>query len=137
VGSVIAGSRDVIDAARRFRKMLGGGMRQVGVLCAAALYALENHRRRLAEDHANARRLAQGLADCPGLRVDPTGVATNIVVFETTALPAAELSRRLASAGVGIGAIGPTRLRAVTHLDVDGPAIERAVGAVRDALATP
>jgi len=137
VGSVIAGPRDTIDAARRFRKMLGGGMRQVGVLCAAALYALENHRARLPDDHANARRLAQGLAELPGLSLDPTRVATNIVVFETTTLPAVELSRRLSAAGVGIGAIGPRRLRAVTHLDVGAAAIERALGAVRDALTAP
>ncbi|HEY4188143.1 MAG TPA: GntG family PLP-dependent aldolase [Polyangia bacterium] len=135
VGSVIAGSRDTIDAARRFRKMLGGGMRQVGVLCAAALYALDHHRARLGEDHANARRFAEGLAAVPGIVVEPGRVETNIVLFETTRLPAPELSRRLAEAGVGIAASSATRLRAVTHLDVDAAGIERALGAVRDALA--
>jgi threonine aldolase len=134
VGSVIAGSADTIDAARRFRKMLGGGMRQVGVLCAAALHALEHHRARLGEDHANARRFAEGLANLDGVVIDPSRVETNIVVFETARLPAAELSRRLGTAGVGIGAISPTRLRAVTHLDVDAAGIERALAAIRGAL---
>ena len=89
VGSVIAGGRDDVERARRFRKMLGGGMRQVGILCAAALYALEHHRARLADDHANARRLAAGLAGVAGVRVDADKVDTNIVIFEVAGVPSA------------------------------------------------
>jgi threonine aldolase len=135
VGSVLAGSRQAIAEARRFRKMLGGGMRQAGVLCAAALHALAHHRARLADDHARARRLAEGLALIPGIKAWPERVETNIVIFEVAALPAAELSARLAAAGVRIAPIAPARLRAVTHLDVDEVGIDRAIAAVRDALA--
>jgi len=134
VGSVIAGGRDDVERARRFRKMLGGGMRQVGVLCAAALYALEHHRSRLADDHANARRLAAGLAGVAGVRVDAEKIDTNIVIFEVAGTPAAELARRTDASGVRLHAIAPARLRAVTHLDVDADGIERAIAAVRAAL---
>jgi len=134
VGSVIAGGRDDIERARRFRKMLGGGMRQVGILCAAALYALEHHRARLAEDHANARRLAAGLAAIAGVRVDAEKIDTNIVIFEVTGVPSAEVARRTEASAVRLHAIAPTRLRAVTHLDVDAAGIDRAIAAVRAAL---
>jgi len=137
VGSVIAGAREAIDRALRLRKMLGGGMRQVGVLCAAALHALEHHRARLAEDHDNARRLAHGLTAIDGVRADPARVETNIVMFEVQPISAAELSRRLAERGVRVAAIEPQRLRAVTHLDVDAAGIDRALEAVRAALAAP
>jgi threonine aldolase len=137
VGSVIAGSGEVMERARRFRKMLGGGMRQAGVLCAAALYALDHHRGRLADDHANARRLADGLARIDGVRLDAGRVETNIVIFEVERLAAAELSRRIAAAGVRIAPIAATRLRAVTHLDVDAAGIDRGLEAIRDALAQP
>jgi threonine aldolase len=134
VGSVIAGAAEAIERARRFRKMLGGGMRQVGILCAAGLYALEHHRVRLADDHRNARRLADGLAQLAGIRLDPRTVETNVVIFEVEPIAAAELSARLARAGVRIAPIAPARLRAVTHLDVDAAGIERALAAIRDAL---
>jgi threonine aldolase len=134
VGSVLAGSRDDVERARRFRKMLGGGMRQVGILCAAALHALEHHRARLAEDHVNARRLAAGLAGVTGVRVDAKAIDTNIVIFEVAGLSAAELARRTDASGVRLHAIAPTRLRAVTHLDIDAAGIDRAITAVRAAL---
>jgi threonine aldolase len=137
VGSVIAGPRDAIERALRFRKMLGGGMRQVGVLCAAALHALEHHRARLADDHANARRLAQGLSRIDGIRLDPARVETNIVIFDVDAagaISAAELARRLADRGVRIAPIAPYRLRAVTHLDVAADGIDGAIEAVRAAM---
>ena len=118
VGSVIAGSTELIRKAHRYRKMLGGGMRQVGVLCAAALYALDHQRERLAEDHENARRLASGLAELPGVAVDLGTVQTNIIAFEVKSMTAAELVLRAGEAGVRLNAIGPQRLRAVTHLDV-------------------
>jgi threonine aldolase len=136
VGSVIAGSAEAVERARRFRKMLGGGMRQVGVLCAAALYALEHHRGRLADDHANARLLAGGLARIPGIRIDPEAVQTNIVIFELERVAAAELVARTAAAGVHIAPIASRRLRAVTHLDVDAAGIDSAIGAIEDALRT-
>jgi len=131
---VIAGGRDDVERARRFRKMLGGGMRQVGILCAAALYALDHHRARLRDDHANARRLAAGLAEIAGVRVDANAIDTNIVIFEVAGVAAAELARRTEASGVRLHAIAPTRLRAVTHLDVDAAGIDRAIAAVRAAL---
>jgi threonine aldolase len=115
-GSVIAGSKDFIDQARRLRKMLGGGMRQVGVLCAAALYALDNHLSRLPEDHANAKRLADRLGQVDGISCLP--VPTNIVIFDVAKGTAAEFVARAAKQGVLMNAIGPRRIRAVTHLDV-------------------
>jgi threonine aldolase len=134
VGSVIAGKVEAVERARRFRKMLGGGMRQVGILCAGALYALEHHRARLADDHANARRLAEGLAGTAGIVLDPARVETNIVIFEVGPITADELTRRVARAEVRIAPIAPHRLRAVTHLDVDAAGIDRALAAVRAAL---
>jgi threonine aldolase len=140
VGSVLAGSRAVMERAPRFRRMLGGGMRQAGILAAAALYALDHNVARLADDHANARRLADGLAGVAGVRIDADKVETNIVIFEvisgSAGLTAAEVARRTESAaGVRLHAIAPTRLRAVTHLDVDAAGVDRAVAAVRAALA--
>jgi threonine aldolase len=127
VGSVLAGSVELIDKARRYRKMLGGGMRQVGVLCAAALYALEEQRERLAEDHENARRLAQGLAELPGVELDLSTVQTNIVAFDVQTMYAAVFVKRSAEAGVRLNAIGPQRMRAVTHLDVSRADIDAAL----------
>ncbi|MFW5921542.1 MAG: GntG family PLP-dependent aldolase [Myxococcota bacterium] len=129
VGSVIAGSRDHVQQARRLRRMLGGGMRQVGVLCAAALHALEHHRERLAEDHANARRLAEGLSRVPGLACEPAAVETNIVMCQVPEGGAEELAERLAQRGVGVQPVARSLLRAVTHLDVDAQAVDRAVEA--------
>ena len=118
VGSLVAGSRALIKACHRFRKMYGGGMRQVGVLAAAGLFALEHHRPRLHEDHANAKALAEALIDAPGIAVDITRVQTNIVMIDLergTAPAVVELARE---DGVLIHASGAQRLRAVTHLDV-------------------
>jgi threonine aldolase len=131
---VLAGSHELIRKAHRYRKMLGGGMRQVGVLCAAALYALDHHIDRLAEDHEHALRLARGLAELPNLTIDLTSVQTNIVVFEMNG-SAAELVQRAAGEGVRVNAISPTRLRAVTHLDVTARDIDQAVSALARASA--
>ena len=136
VGSALAGSAEAIERARRFRKMLGGGMRQAGILCAAALHALEHHRARLADDHASARRLAEGLARLPGIRIDPATVQTNIVIFELERVTAAELAKRAEAAGVRVAPIAPRRLRAVTHLDVDTAGIDLALAAIGEALRT-
>jgi threonine aldolase len=134
VGSVIAGSSDAIARALRFRKMFGGGMRQVGILCVAALHALEHHRARLADDHANAKRLAIGLAEMPGFSIDPGLVETNIVIAETKR-PASEICAAAAASGVRIAPVGPRHVRAVTHLDVDAAGIDRALEVLRAAIA--
>ena len=126
VGSALCGSRELIARARRFRKMLGGGMRQAGVLAAAASYALDHHVARLAEDHATARRLAAGLARLPGVVCDPAVVETNIVVADLAGRDAAAFVARARERGVRIGALGPERLRAVTHLDVSGDDVDEA-----------
>lgn len=134
VGSVLAGSVELIQKAHRYRKMLGGGMRQVGVLCAAALYALDHQRERLAEDHDNARRLAQGLAALPGVALDLETVQTNIVAFDVQSMPSATFLKRCAEAGVRLNAIGPQRLRAVTHLDVSRADVDVALSRFASAL---
>lgn len=135
VGSVIAGSRGDVERALRLRKMLGGGMRQIGLLCAAALHALEHHRARIADDHARARRLAEGLAEIPGMAIDAAHVETNIVIVDVDArVSAAELCRRAAEQGVMIAPVGPRAVRAVTHLDVSDAGIERAIAVLRDAM---
>ena len=123
-GTVLVGRRDVIARARRVRKMLGGTMRQVGILAAAGLYALEHHVDRLAEDHANAARLADGLADL-GLRVEP--VQTNMVFTHVPADSVETLRRHLSANGVA-AIVGP-RTRLVTHLDVNTAAIDGAAAA--------
>ena len=137
VGSMLAGPRDLIAQARLYRKRLGGGMRQAGVLAAAALVALEQTPPRLAEDHENARLLAEGLADLRGVRVQPDPPATNIVIFDIreTGMPAAELSARLRERGVLINPVGPSTLRAVTHYDVSRSGCLRAVECAAAALA--
>jgi threonine aldolase len=127
VGSVLAGSHEFIRKAHRYRKMLGGGMRQVGVLCAAALYALDNHMTRLSVDHRHAQRLAQGLAELPELAVDLSSVQTNIVIFDVRVGTARELAQQLAEQGVRVNPIAPQRLRAVTHLGVTAPDIDAAL----------
>ena len=133
-GSALAGPRELIDRARRFRKMFGGAMRQVGILAAAALYALDHHIDRLAEDHAHARLLAEALAELPGIRLDPATVETNIIVFEIDERlgTAAEFARKLHERGVWLLATGPQRLRAVTHLDVSREQIEQAIGVFQE-----
>ena len=130
VGSVLCGPRDFIQRAHRLRKMVGGGMRQAGMLAAAALHALEQHVDRLAEDHANARRLADGLAGIDGLQVQAP--QTNILFVELTGAArerSAELLAHLKTQGVL--ALGLYQLRFVTHLDVDSAGIDRAIAAVR------
>jgi len=131
VGSALVGSKDFIASAHRWRKMVGGGMRQAGVIAAAALYALEHHVDRLAEDHALAARLAEGLQGLPGLTVEPP--QTNIVFADLEGQRAVGLMEHLKSCGVL--ATGLYRLRFVTHLDVDAEGVDRAVAAMREHLA--
>lgn len=134
VGSVLAGSEEFIRRARRFRKQFGGGMRQSGILAAAALYALEHHRARLADDHANARRLANGLNGLPGLRVDINHVETNMVYIDVGARESGEIADQLAKKDVLVLATGPNTLRAVTSLEVDAAAIDTAIAVFRKLL---
>lgn len=137
VGSAVAGSHTFIRQARRMRKQVGGGMRQAGVLAAAAIVALEEMAPRLAEDHANAARLAQGLAAIDGIRLDATSVQTNIVYFDV-ALPgwnAPQLSSALATAGVRVNATAGYRLRAVTNYHITAADVDRVVAAVAATLA--
>ncbi len=130
VGSLLASDAATIDKARRTRKRLGGGMRQVGILAAGAIYALDHHVLRLAEDHANARRLAEGLAELPGLEIRPADVETNIVIVrlaEDCRFTAPELRALLVEYGVLLTPFGDMALRAVTHLDVDRDGIDEAI----------
>lgn len=133
VGAVLAGDRETIRRARRYKQMLGGAMRQAGILAAAGSYALEHHVERLQEDHANARLLAEGLAEIPGINIDPTEVETNIVFFDVrdTGMTAQAFTEALLAEGVRMGAMGRFRVRAVTHLDVKRDEIEQAIRAVR------
>jgi threonine aldolase len=128
VGSALTGPRDMMNEARRHRKALGGGMRQAGIIAAGALYALEHHRDRLSEDHANAQTLAQAIRDTEGLALQAEQVDTNIVIFRVDpSLGAAhELVAALRQQGVLMLAMGPQQVRAVTHLDVSRADVERA-----------
>jgi threonine aldolase len=134
VGAVLAGSDELIEEAWRYKQMMGGALRQAGIVAAGALHALDHHVERLAEDHANARRLAEGLAGIDGVVVDPGAVETNIVVFEVPS-GSGPFLERLASEGVAMTPLGPTAVRAVTHLDVDAEGIQDAVEAAARALA--
>jgi threonine aldolase len=133
VGACLAGSADLIAAAWRWKQMLGGAMRQAGIVAAAGLHALDHHVERLADDHARARRLGEGLAALPGVEIDPATIETNIVIFAVPDAPA--FCAALGRADVTMGPLDARRVRAVTHLDVDDAGIEQALEAARDALA--
>jgi threonine aldolase len=134
VGACLAGSEELIDEVWRYKQMVGGAMRQAGVIAAAGLYALDHHVDRLADDHARAGTLARGLAELPAIEIDTAAVETNIVIF---AVPdAAGFCAALEAEGVRMGALDARRVRAVTHLDVDDGGIERALAAARAALST-
>ena len=132
VGSVLCGSQEFITRAHKWRKMVGGGMRQAGILAAAGLVALDSMVDRLAEDHANARRLAQGLANIEGISVDPDEIHTNIVIFEVDQAigTADQVINALAEEGVLVTYPGQQSLRMVTHRHIDGAAIDDALGRV-------
>lgn len=137
VGSVVCGSGEFVSEARRQRKLLGGGMRQAGVLAAAGIVAMEQMVDRLAEDHANARHLAEGLAQVPLIELDLARVQTNIVIFDLVPVgpSPSDLVRDLTARGVRIGAIGGHRFRAVTHYGVESEDIEYTISAFRQLLA--
>ncbi len=132
VGACLVGSEETIEEAWRYKQMFGGAMRQAGIIAAGALYALDHNVERLAEDHANARVLAEALAQIEGVAIDPTTVESNIVLFWVEDGPG--LIAGLAEQGVEMSEVGPF-VRAVTHLDVDRAGVERAAAAVAAVLA--
>jgi threonine aldolase len=135
VGSALVGTRALIEEARRFRKMWGGAMRQVGILAAAALYALDHHRERLRDDHENAKRLASLLEGARGIHVDASRVETNIVNIDVEPkLDVDALANALRARSVAINPSGPSRLRAVTHLDVSRAEIDAAAHEIARAV---
>jgi threonine aldolase len=129
VGSVLVGKKDFIARAHRIRKMLGGGMRQAGVLAAACLYAVENHVERLAEDHANAQALAQGLTGLPGLMLDPKLVQTNMIFGTVDPARIGALAEHLKQQGIVI--LPNPSLRLVTHLDVSKDGVQKTIAAFK------
>ena len=137
VGAMLAGSREFVREAWRLKQRWGGAMRQAGIVGAAALYALDHHVERLADDHANAQLLAREIAQLPGASLDPSAVETNIVFFDVagSGRSAAAVCAALEARGVQMGAFGPTVIRAVTHLDVSREDVLRAVASLREVLA--
>lgn len=132
IGSVLVGTRTVIDRAHRFRKMFGGGMRQAGVLAAAGIHALDHHVARLADDHRRARGLAEALSEVPGVKIDLEHIETNMIYIDISELgEAAVVVDKLAEQGILITAVNPTSLRAVTHLDVDDDGISKTIQGFR------
>ena len=136
VGSLVAGSRTFIERVHRFRKMFGGGMRQVGIIAAAGIYALDHHIERLKEDHQKAKHLALGLHEIQGVSIDPEYVETNIVIFDIAemGMTAAQVRDEMKKKGVLIHPFGRTQIRLVTHLDVSKEDIETALKAFREVL---
>ena len=129
VGSMVVGTAEGIEQGRLYRKRLGGGMRQAGVLAAAGLIALEDMPKRLPEDHANARMIAEALAKLPGIRLDASRVQTNIVIFDVTGtgMSSTEFAARAGTAGLRLSTANPARVRIVTHCDVTRADCERAI----------
>ncbi len=138
IGSLVAGSKPFIDRVHRFRKMFGGGMRQVGIIAAAGIYALNHHLERLKEDHHNAKRLAVGMKEFKGVSIDPKHVETNIVIFDVTdtGMTGAQVAEAMKKERVLIHAFGKTQIRLVTHLDVSSEDIEIALKAFKKVLGT-
>jgi threonine aldolase len=136
VGSVVCGSREFMVQARRARKVLGGGMRQAGILAAAGIVALNEMVERLADDHANARKLADGLAEMPGLSIDPSLIKTDIVYFEVKRddMTVEELVKTMEAQGVRMLPVGPGRIRAVTHYHISSDDIDYALAAFSKVL---
>jgi len=136
IGSLVAGTKMFIDRVHRFRKMFGGGMRQVGIVAAAGIYALDHHIERLKEDHQNAKRLALGLKEIKGISIEPEEVETNILIFDVAGTGMTPLQVRdvIMKEGVLIHAVGKTQIRLVTHLDVSKDDIETALKAFKKVL---
>ncbi len=136
VGALVAGDREFMAEALRYKHLFGGAMRQAGIIAAAGLYALDHNVERLAEDHTHARILARGLAEIPGIHINVAHVETNIVFFDVarTGLTAAEAASGLLARGVRVGAMGRSLVRAVTHLDISQADVERAVAIAQQVL---
>jgi len=136
IGSLVTGPKTFIDRVHRFRKMFGGGMRQVGIIAAAGIYALDHHIERLKEDHQNAKRLALGLKELKGISFNPDHVETNMVIFDVTntGMTGPQLVEVMKREGVLIHAFGKTQIRLVTHLDVSNEDIDRALEAFEKVL---
>ncbi|QDT35367.1 threonine aldolase family protein [Thalassoglobus polymorphus] len=137
MGAILVGDQKTIARARRARKLMGGALRQAGILAASGLYALDNHVDRLAEDHQNAKRLAAGLAEIPNVNIDLDAVETNLVYFEVNPEwgTAADLEKRAAENGVKLFSVGGSqRLRACTHLDINEDHVDRAIQVFRECL---
>lgn len=135
-GAVLAASSEFIQEVWRWKQRIGGALRQAGILAAAGVYALDHHVDRLSEDHANARRFADLIADCPGIKVEPNVIPSNMVFIDVSAtgLSSAELNQKLEAQGVRLSAIDASRLRAVTHLDVSREQIEEGASVLRQTL---
>ncbi|MCF7941376.1 MAG: low-specificity L-threonine aldolase [Spirochaetia bacterium] len=131
-GSMLCGSRSFIDQALKVRKMLGGGMRQIGILAAAGIYALEHHVERLAEDHAHAQQIAQALSQCSWASIDPELTETNIIFFDTPEVPSEQVVALLEKQGVLCFSTGWHTIRMVTHLDVSQEDTDRVVQVIKD-----
>ncbi|MHB8489377.1 MAG: threonine aldolase family protein [Candidatus Dormibacteria bacterium] len=136
VGSVFCGTRDVVDRARHWRKMLGGSMRQAGVLAAAGVYALDNMVVRLAEDHVNARTLAEGLAELPGVMIDLERVQSNVVAFDVDSVPVPAFLEACAKGGVKGGSPSRSRVRFVTHYGINATDVQSALRIVEGVLSS-
>jgi threonine aldolase len=136
IGSLVSGPESFIHRVHRFRKMFGGGMRQVGIIAAAGIYALDHHLERLKEDHQNAKRLAVGLKEFKGVSIEPKYVETNIVIFDVanTGMTGSQVAEAMKKEGVLIHAYGRTQIRLVTHLDVTAEQIEIALKAFERVL---
>ena len=136
IGSLVTGSKTFIDRVHRFRKMFGGGMRQVGIIAAAGIYALDHHMERLKEDHRNAKRLALGLKELKGILIDPEEVETNIIIFNIadTGMTAPQVAEAMKKNGILVHPVGKTQIRLVTNLDVSSKDIEVALKAFEKVL---
>ncbi len=133
IGSLVCGSGEFVAKARKARKMLGGGMRQVGIIAAAGIVAIEEMTGRLAEDHANARALADGIASMPGIKLDPSTVQTNLVIFDVEGIDRVKLQQAMRERGVLSTGV-PPRLRMVTHYGIERSDIDEALGRIREAV---
>ncbi|MDG2423821.1 MAG: GntG family PLP-dependent aldolase [Phycisphaerales bacterium] len=136
VGSIVVGDQDTIHHIARIRKMLGGAMRQSGLLAAAALHALDHHRERLSEDHHRAKRLAEAISNCPGVVLDTNTVQTNIIIFDVPGQDENQLQEEFDSHGIRVFSIGPSRIRAVVSLAVDDSDIDYAIDVMTSRLTT-
>jgi threonine aldolase len=134
VGSALVGSTELVERARRFRKQFGGGMRQAGIIAAGALYAMVNHRERLSDDHTNAKQLASGLSEIPGILVNGDMIDTNMVYFDVEHGSAMELIALLKERNILIMSTGERTIRAVTSLAVDADDILQVVDAVSNIM---